>query len=193
MSIFKAPFLVALIATGGILAPTIARAAACPTSVAISVIATPPSYTCDIGGFNYLFDIRSQLSELTISPTATLFFETSPLSQTLRFSNLANSGPVDFIYFVTPLTEEAVDIQQTFTQSPAGSPPPFDNQLTTSVGLPTTFPFEVRASFEVDDPSVMLTELTHTMVKTPGPLPILGAGVTFAFSRKLRRRISSAS
>ena len=28
--------------------------------------------------------------------------------------------------------------------------------------------------------------------KVPGPLPILGAGVAFGFSRKLRRRIDGA-
>jgi hypothetical protein len=196
MSKLKAPLIAALIVTGGLLVPTTVRAAACPTGspgVPITTLATPPFFSCELGGFRYLFDIRSQLSELTASPTAALIFETSQFSQTLRFTNLANNDPVDFIYFVTPLTEEAVTIQQLFTQSPAGSPPPFEDSLATSTGLPTTSPFDVRAIFEVDNPSITLTELTHTMVKTPGPLPILGAGATFAFSRKLRRRISRGS
>lgn len=34
-----------------------------------------------------------------------------------------------------------------------------------------------------------LTGFTDTVTQTPGPLPILGAGAAFGFSRKLRRRI----
>ena len=34
--------------------------------------------------------------------------------------------------------------------------------------------------------------LTNSVTQTPGPLPILGAGAAFAFSRKLRTRIKSA-
>lgn len=36
-----------------------------------------------------------------------------------------------------------------------------------------------------------LSSWTNTIQQTPGPLPILGAGAAFGFSRKLRRRIKS--
>ncbi|MEB3335489.1 MAG: hypothetical protein VKP70_10955, partial [Cyanobacteriota bacterium] len=34
--------------------------------------------------------------------------------------------------------------------------------------------------------------ITQTVSQVPGPLPILGAGAAFGFSRKLRARIKSA-
>jgi hypothetical protein len=198
MSKFRASVIAGLSVIGGLLTPSSVNAAACPTGdpgIPISVLATPGSpYTCDLGGFNYLFDDRSGLSELGASSTAALVFETTPAEQKLIFKNLANSSLVDFIYFVTPLTEEALEIKQTFVQTPPGSTP-VENLIITvpsfSPGSPTTMPFDVRATFEPDNAT--LTELTHTMVKTPAPLPLLGAGLTFGFTRKLRRRIAAVS
>jgi hypothetical protein len=198
MSKYSAPFIAGLCVIGGLVVPSAVKAFQCPTGpsgVPIATIATPgTTYTCDLGGFNYLFDDRSGLSELTASSTAALVFETSPMEQKLIFKNLANTSLVDFIYFVTPLTEEAIEIKQTYLQTPSGSIP-LENLLTTvpsfSPGSPTTMPFDVRATFEPDNAT--LTELTHTMVKTPAPLPLLGAGLTLGFTRKLRRRITSAS
>jgi hypothetical protein len=37
-----------------------------------------------------------------------------------------------------------------------------------------------------------MQQFTDTIMQTPGPLPILGAGAAFGFSRKMRRRINSA-
>lgn len=200
MSKFSAPLIAGLFVIGGLLVPSAVKAFQCPTGpsvVPIATIAAPgTTYTCDLGGFNYLFDDRSDLAELTVSSTAALVFETSPTEQKLIFKNLANPSPVDFVYFVTPLTEEAIEIKQTYMQSPSGSIP-LENLLTTvpsfSPGSPTITPFEVRATFKPDNAT--LTELTHTMVKTPAPapLPLLGAGLTFGFTRKLRRRITAAS
>jgi len=34
---------------------------------------------------------------------------------------------------------------------------------------------------------------TYTQDAVPGPLPLLGAGIAFGFSRKLRRRISTSA
>lgn len=52
--------------------------------------------------------------------------------------------------------------------------------------------YALNSSIEVsgDEPSV--TEWTHQITQTPGPLPILGAGAAFGFSRKLRKRIKHA-
>lgn len=41
------------------------------------------------------------------------------------------------------------------------------------------------------DPGSTVSSWTNTISQTPGPLPILGAGAAFGFSRKLRRRIKS--
>ena len=39
---------------------------------------------------------------------------------------------------------------------------------------------------------VSTVDNTYTQTSVPGPLPVLGAGVAFGFSRKLRRRINGA-
>lgn len=196
MSKFRAPLIAGLIVMGGILTPATSQAAACPAGppgVPISTLATPPFYTCDIGGFRYIFDINSDLNEL-ITPTAALIFNALPTVQTLRFTNLANTNIVDFAYKIKPLSGEALDFQQTYLQTPSGSTPLENSWTTTPVFSPTNptdMEIIVRATFEPDNAT--LTELTHTIVKTPGPLPTLGAGIAFAFSRKLRRRVSGAS
>ena len=41
-------------------------------------------------------------------------------------------------------------------------------------------------------PVADLDNVTNTVTQTPGPLPILGAGAAFGFSRKLRGRIKAA-
>lgn len=38
-----------------------------------------------------------------------------------------------------------------------------------------------------------LTGITDTVTQTPGPLPLLGAGAAFGFSRKLRNRIKASA
>lgn len=38
-----------------------------------------------------------------------------------------------------------------------------------------------------------ITQITNSIIQTPGPLPILGVGAAFGMSRKMRRRISSAA
>jgi hypothetical protein len=40
--------------------------------------------------------------------------------------------------------------------------------------------------------TVGIDKITNTYTQTPGPLPILGAGAAFGFSRKLRGRIKAA-
>jgi len=55
--------------------------------------------------------------------------------------------------------------------------------------------YEAMATLEVVDvagePPAKVTMWTQYYTQTPGPLPILGAGAAFGFSRKLRRRIKS--
>jgi hypothetical protein len=49
----------------------------------------------------------------------------------------------------------------------------------------------VRDSFVSNNPGVGINTATNTFSQTPGPLPILGAGAAFGFSRKLRSRIKA--
>lgn len=197
MSTFKSQLFASLMICGGLFFPSASQAAACPTGspgVPISTLAS--GFDCEFGGFNYLFNNLSGIEDLDTTPTSALVFEMSSTFQSLKFTNLANTSLIDFVYFVTPITESALFIEQTFVQVPSGDIP-LENTLTTfpffSPSNPTSMPFEVRSTFETDPVNgAVLTELTHTMVKTPAPLPVLGASVAIGLSRKIRQRISRA-
>jgi hypothetical protein len=80
---------------------------------------------------------------------------------------------------------------------------------TTSGSCPMSVPgiSDCSLSGYTYSPTVVTTKITHTwsvasggmnsftssIIQTPGPLPILGAGAGFAFSRKIRRRISASA
>ncbi len=197
MSTFKSQLFASLMICGGLFFPSASQAAACPMGspgVPISTLAV--GFDCEFGGFNYLFNNLSGIVDLDTTPTSALVFEMSSTFQSLIFTNLHVDFLIDFVYFVTPITESALSIEQTFIQVP-GVDIPLENELTTfpffSPSNPISMPFEVRATFEPNTVNgEVLTELTHTMVKTPAPLPVLGASVAIGFSRKIRQRISRA-
>jgi hypothetical protein len=56
-------------------------------------------------------------------------------------------------------------------------------------GTSTRFLGEIKVD---GDPSSRIDGFTDSIWQTPGPLPVLGAGVTFGFSRKLRKRIKAS-
>lgn len=175
----------------------------CVSGILISAIVTPPStgYTCELGGIAYTFD--DSMAELNSSPTAALNFINTPTFQKLIFANLSNQGPIGFSYQITSITESVVSIEQSYEPDPMSPPPLFPPDgltgLATFPGLPfppSPDPLIVEATFEPDTsgnpPFATLTSLTHTIYKTPAPLPMLGSGLAFVFSRKLRRRIHRA-
>lgn len=57
-------------------------------------------------------------------------------------------------------------------------------------GTPVTT-LEVSNNWTQGSPG--LQQVTNTFKQTPGPLPILGAGAAFGFTRKLRKRIKSVA
>ena len=61
---------------------------------------------------------------------------------------------------------------------------PLSNQTLSTVYVQDTYSF---------NGITQLNSISNNFKAVPGPLPILGAGASFAFSRKLRRRIKSAS
>ena len=143
-------------------------------------------------GFNTPGLFATTSPKLTLSGTDTapgsFWTATTPLSFTVTDS-LAN--PLTFTY-ATPTfvvadytpgeeVEFALSLPDEVTVSYLG-------QTTTS--MIDTFEFEDSAS-SVGGGYVGQFEVDHG-VPVPGPLPILGAGVAFGFSRKLRRRIASA-
>jgi hypothetical protein len=50
----------------------------------------------------------------------------------------------------------------------------------------------VKDTWNIPSNSTSIDTFTNTFNQTPGPLPILGAGAAFGFSRKLRGRIKAA-
>lgn len=166
-------------------------ASPCPNSILIQTIASLPSYTCDLGGLMYTFN-NSLGSLAGANPAATLFFQNSTTSLTLKFDNLSTDTLVGFNYKILPVSETILAINQTYQLSPS-LPPPFQNDITTSTlpAPPSPLTTDVQVTFEPDGNT--LISLTHTIEKTPAPLPIIGTGLVFGFSRKLRRRITRAS
>jgi hypothetical protein len=67
-----------------------------------------------------------------------------------------------------------------------------------SIPVPGSFPggfgtYALNSSIVVDGTDPSVTEWRHMITQTPGPLPILGAGAAFGFSRKLRKRIKQSA
>lgn len=75
----------------------------------------------------------------------------------------------------------------TFTQTQSGS------SKTPELTLPsdTYDHLYIVDSYTVTGSAVGIDKITNTYTQTPGPLPILGAGAAFGFSRKLRSRIKA--
>ncbi|MFM9088637.1 MAG: hypothetical protein ACKOPT_10955 [Cyanobium sp.] len=62
--------------------------------------------------------------------------------------------------------------------------------VTPTLSLPDTSAELTYSNFVNNSP---LPSFTNTITQTPGPLPILGAGAAFGFSRKLRKRIKQSA
>lgn len=202
---------IALLAFGGMaIAPSLVSTPAkaadppCPGSLPIAnIVATGTTgYKCVLGDITYDFFDGNDLVELTTgAPNAVLNFSDSASSQILSFDNLDTIGPVVFSYNVLSPTYIILSAVQTYLQNPT-TPFPLISSLDANTNFPrqpSASPFTLDSRFETDqsDPFdiPVLNSLTHTLNKepVPGPLPIAGAGVTFALSRKLRRRIKEAS
>lgn len=56
-------------------------------------------------------------------------------------------------------------------------------------------PFTASSNFTntITNGAVPVQQLTNTVIQTPGPLPILGAGAAFGFSRRLRSRVKASA
>jgi hypothetical protein len=196
---------ISLLATGGLMitaalvAPPAKAQTPCMSGLPVSTIVSsgPSGYSCELGGLNYTF--FDNLAELD-NPGAIVNFQTSQLLQVITFDNLTTEGAVGFFYKLISPFETITDIQLSYSQDPP-LPDPIMEILITAPTLPKppspVVALTVETVFE-SDPSVgppfqTLRSLTHTIHKTPAPLPLAGAGLAFGFSRKLRRRIHNAS
>ncbi|MEB3333788.1 MAG: hypothetical protein VKP70_02255 [Cyanobacteriota bacterium] len=201
---------IALLAIGGMaIAPSLittpAKAAdPCPSAVPISTIVSSGAlgWRCTLSTITYDFYDGTLLSELTsANPNSELIFTDSPTLQTLTFNALDYQGDVFFPYKVYSPVMIILSADQAYQQDPT-TPDPFSSTLTASTTFPrppsTISTFTLTSKFLPDttDPFAIpvLNSLTHSIGKeVPGPLPILGAGAAFGFSRKLRRRVQQGS
>lgn len=209
----------ALLAIGGMaISPAILTApaqanGACASGLLISTIATSggAGYQCSLDGLTYVFS--SDIVELNTTPMPgdpypMVNFEASGSTQKISFVNLKYMGNVVFSYKVSSLTDDILPysdsvatVLQEYTQDPANAEAPTINIVKSSKVLPEMAPTEVTfepnyAPAGLGDPDAnvaTLTSLTNTIRKTPGPLPIAGAGFAFALSRKLRHRIKQSA
>lgn len=197
----------ALMAVGGMVITTSLMASpakALPTCVSglpISTIASTGAtgYSCTLGGLDYKFD--SNVGSLDSTPSSVVNFFDSPTIQTITFANLDINYDLYFSYTILSPLESITDIVQTYVQNPSSPPPlPALTGITTTPALPappSPIAMVVQATYAFDTsmapPDPTISSLTHTINKTPGPLPVAGAGLAFGFSRKLRRRIHERS
>jgi hypothetical protein len=77
----------------------------------------------------------------------------------------------------------------TFTQTGAGSSKTPELDLWPTYELKNLY---IVDSYTVTGANAAIDKITNTYNSVPGPLPILGAGAAFGFSRKLRNRIKAA-
>jgi len=143
----------------------------------------------------------------------------NPFSHSIKLSNVGGfqPGPFDFNYNVSVVSGSNLYIKEWFTSAEPVAPAPtsgytvattanatsgsvvFPGTGITSIislpGTPTSVDFTNLVT--VDSLKAGPNGFTNTITqapfssKVPGPLPLLGAGAAFGFSRKLRARIKS--
>lgn len=184
--------------TTALIAPSAKAQTPCMSGLPISTIVSTGSsgYSCELGGLKYTF--FDNLGELN-NPGSIVNFLDSPNTQVITFANLTSQGTIGFYYELISPIESINQIDLSYSQDPS-MPPPMFEMVTTSPLLPSPpslASISVETMFEPDTsmapPFQTLTSMTHTIHKTPAPLPLAGAGLAFGFSRKLRRRIHNAS
>ena len=207
MSVTPAKSWLSLLAAGGMvisasLIATPANAAPCVTTL-VSQIVSATTYQCELGTLQYTFN--DTMAELAFdSPSATISFtDASQSLQKVEFTNLESKSFL-FYYDVSSLFQnneviETADL--TFTQIPSSPLPDFNftglfpspNLPSNPYDSPLVFNLEFSPDTSFPAPFPTLVSMTNTIYKTPAPLPLAGASLAFAFSRKLRRRINQVS
>lgn len=192
---------------GSLLGASSAQAAdPCGMSYTVAQLETP-DFACDIGDkryseFNFSFDSgsfsfsNSPLERHTFSGTG-LELANSATPHTYSYTVSVFTGPETFHRYRT-------DLQSSSDPLPTGA----TNELTNSVnpnistavfptpgdvvglsGTSVTFTGTIE---NIPAGAARIDGFTDSLWQTPGPMPILGAGAVFGFSRKLRSRIKAS-
>lgn len=195
---------IATLAVGGMalsaaVLPAPAGAASCPSSVPLSSVLAAAPYTCSLGSVSYSLNIQNSWQDL-IAPGAQVFFLDGPTTQKININNL-NFGFAQPLFLKSQLVspvDEIISFTTDYTYNPL-SPglTPGDSVTPPLPVIPTIPPTTIAVdSFAspvdaFDAPTV--TAISFTITKTPAPLPIAGAALTYGFARKLRRRVKAGA
>ena len=197
---------IALLATGGLVMSTSliaspAHAAPCVSGLLISTVVSAGSagYSCELSSLTYTF--YDNMVELTNgAPNAAINFVANGDLQTITFTNLALSKYAVFTYDVLSPVKQVESVVMAYDPDPILPTPYLPPTVTPSPDLPTpasTTPVSFTVEFDPDtaDPNnlAVVSGMSNDIFYTPAPLPALGAGLAFGFTRKLRRRISQVA
>lgn len=195
-----------------------AQAAACPLSMNTSSAPTAagtfttyatvfaPSFSCTLG--DKIFSNFTMPSFATLN-TANLRFWwdydpiNDPMNSFMRYGVISSAAafptsaagvttsfkfqvdvdpllaPINYISAASLSTPNTLPPSKTLTITPAGTLPAY----------PTSVSYNVSATLTGPTSNVRAYSVAITQDMVPGPLPILGAGLAFGYSRKLRNRV----
>lgn len=133
-------------------------------------------------------------------PYTVIFSEPVPLTHLVSFTfgTAPGTGLVpgtyNFDYDITVTTYPAFDIASTTTSfTGSGQIGTITSDQSINPAFPGGGPVYTATAETVVGPNSNLQEWNLFVTQTPGPLPVLGAGAAFGFSRKLRKRIKQSA
>jgi hypothetical protein len=143
----------------------------------------PNALLTGTGSYNYKYDV----TQVGIDEGGK-YFRQVDLGVDVNGSGIYSASVTKYVYDSDNMTNLLGTI--TFTQSDQGS------SKTPELNLPEVYDHlyivdSYAVNFNPSTGEAGIDKITNTYFQTPGPLPILGAGAAFGFSRKLRSRIKA--
>lgn len=205
----KCATLVGLVGTCGVLSASPAHAAwqSCTATGAFGFLnSLAVGDSCQVGDKNYVITAKTLTSNNGFG-TVQIGNQTSD-THTLTVNDASGfTGSGIFNYTVTAVASELINafkfgntssgLSAAYTIT-ADLNPSFpwtvtqnQNSPTAMTPLPNLSFLNVNHTYTQVSPS--MTSFTDTISQTPGPLPLVGTGLAFGFTRKLRKRITAAA
>jgi hypothetical protein len=192
-----------------------ARAVACPNSSVQLGTLIPLSYSCDQGNFTFtLTGFTGFVGTDSIAfsnPTADKFtygiqanapWTVGGSPYTFSYSVAALAPNQKIVSYTSDLSSSVAPGTDAGTWSVTGNNGPAITSLGTPAATLSTSPILTTATFtgslnvtagNIQQVNSTITAQTQSTSEVPSPLPILGAGAAFSFSRRIRNRIKLAA
>jgi hypothetical protein len=161
--------------------------AACGTVTLASLLVPGASVICGDKEFSAFQSIDFGV------PTNVEFAQTGPETYEVKylFSSPIGTGIYIPVYNVKVLDTTKTILPPGWAFTAIGNPASVSSDVAlTPLNPPPMASYLVDSDLSIGG-TTTVTSWSHIYTQTPGPLPILGAGAAFGFSRKLRRRIKS--